>query len=192
MAPSRRGQAVEMKDALLSAGAFLLFAAAMTGCSTPHVPTPRAESYWDGDLMQGAPRVRINLAEQRAYFYKGEQLAGVSLISSGREGRETVSGDFRIVEKQKHHVSSLFGAYVASDGRVVQADVDTRKDKRPPGTRYVGAPMPHWMRIVGGIGMHEGFLPGYPASHGCIRLPKEMAAAFYDAVSVGTPVRIEP
>ncbi len=142
--------------------------------------------------MEGTPRVRINLAEQRAYFYKGEQLAGVSLISSGREGRETVSGDFRIVEKQKHHVSSLFGAYVASDGRVVQADVDTRKDKRPPGTRYVGAPMPHWMRIVGGIGMHEGFLPGYPASHGCIRLPKEMAAAFYDAVSVGTPVRIEP
>ena len=56
---------------------------------------------------------------------------------------------------------------------------------------YAGAPMPFWMRIVGGIGMHKGNLPGYPASHGCIRLPGEMAEAFYGAVSVGTPVRIE-
>lgn len=142
--------------------------------------------------MEGTPRVRINLTEQRAYFYKGGQLAGVSLISSGREGRDTVTGEFRIVEKQKHHESSLFGAYVAADGRVVQRDVDTRIDKRPEGTHYVGAPMPHWMRIVGGTGMHEGFLPGYPDSHGCIRMPKEMAAVFYDAVSVGTPVCIEP
>ena len=81
---------------------------------------------------------------------------------------------------------------MAADGRVVQRDVDTRIDKRPEGTHYVGAPMPHWMRIVGGTGMHEGFLPGYPDSHGCIRMPKEMAAVFYDAVSVGTPVCIEP
>ena len=141
--------------------------------------------------MTGAPRVRISLSEQRAYFYKGEQLAGVSLISSGREGYGTVTGNFHIVQKERHHTSTLFGAYVAADGLIVQRDVDTRKDPRPAGAHYVGAPMPHWMRIVGGIGMHKGHLPGYPASHGCIRLPRDMAEAFYGAVSVGTPVRIE-
>ena len=142
--------------------------------------------------MAGAPRVRINLSEQRAYFYKGEQLAGESLISSGREGRDTVTGNFHIIQKERHHSSSLFGAYVAADGRIVQRDVDTGKDPKPAGAHYVGAPMPYWMRIVGGTGMHEGNLPGYAASHGCIRMPRVMAAAFFGAVSVGTPVKIEP
>ena len=48
------------------------------------------------------------------------------------------------------------------------------------------------MRIVGGTGMHEGFLPGVPASHGCIRMPGFMAKDFFNSVSVGTPVTIEP
>jgi lipoprotein-anchoring transpeptidase ErfK/SrfK len=52
--------------------------------------------------------------------------------------------------------------------------------------------MPNFMRIVGGTGMHEGYLPGYPASHGCIRMPGFMAAAFFRSVEVGTPVIIEP
>lgn len=116
----------------------------------------------------------------------------MSHISSGKEGRDTVTGNFRIIQKERHHSSSLFGAYVGADGRVVQRDVDTGKDPMPSGAHYVGAPMPYWMRIVGGTGMHEGNLPGYPASHGCIRMPKAMAAAFFGAVSVGTPVRIEP
>lgn len=183
-----------MKSHWTKTATILVAAALFAGCSTPPpiARVLRTGSYWDGEGMQGEPRVRINLTDQRAYFYKGGQLAGVSRISSGREGLDTVTGDFRIVEKQEHHESSLFGAYVAADGRVVQRDVDTRKDKRPEGTRYVGAPMPHWMRIVGGTGMHAGSLPGYPASHGCIRLPKEMAAVFYNAVSVGTSVSIEP
>jgi len=51
--------------------------------------------------------------------------------------------------------------------------------------------MPYFMRIVGGTGMHEGFLPGYPASHGCIRMPSFMAEAFFRNVAVGTPVKVE-
>ena len=50
--------------------------------------------------------------------------------------------------------------------------------------------MPYFMRIVGGIGMHAGYLPGYPASHGCIRMPEFMAENFFNSVSVGTPVTI--
>lgn len=142
--------------------------------------------------MTGSPFVRINLSEQRAYFFKGDQLAGVSLISSGREGRDTVTGDFRLLQKDPHHVSSLFGSYVDANGEVIQSDVDTSKDPKPSGAHYVGASMPNFMRITGGTGMHEGYLPGYPASHGCIRMPGFMAAAFFRNVAVGTPVRIEP
>ena len=58
--------------------------------------------------------------------------------------------------------------------------------------QFDGADMPYFMRIVGGTGMHEGYLPGYPASHGCIRMPGPMAEAFFRSVSVGTPVTIEP
>jgi lipoprotein-anchoring transpeptidase ErfK/SrfK len=66
-------------------------------------------------------------------------------------------------------------------------------DHIPAGCRYVAAPMPHWMRLTSyGIGMHGGIIPqpGEPASHGCIRLPKDFAPVLFDAVKVGTPVKI--
>jgi hypothetical protein len=169
------------------------------GCSsTPTSPALAHEdaasgaSYWHGDGMVGAPYVRISLSEQRAYFYKGGRLAGVSLISSGREGLDTVTGDFHILQKDKDHRSSLYGDYLDSDGQVIQKDVDTGKHPMPKGAHYLGANMPHFMRIVAGTGMHEGFLPGYADSHGCIRMPGFMAEAFFNAVSVGTPVSIQP
>lgn len=142
--------------------------------------------------MTGPASVRIVLSEQRAYLYKGGQLAGVSKISSGSEGMNTRTGKFKLLEKDRHHASSLYGAYVDEGGRVIQKDVDTRQDRKPPGARYVGADMPYWMRIIDGTGMHEGMLPGYRASHGCIRMPSVMAAAFFGNVEVGTPVVIEP
>lgn len=148
-------------------------------------------SYWDGDGVEGAPSIVIRLGEQRAYFFKGGQLVGVSSISTGREGFDTPAGNFKIIQKDKDHVSSRFGDYVdARTGGVVQKDVDFTKDPKPPGAKQDGARMPYFMRIVGGTGMHEGFLPGYAASHGCIRMPGFMAEAFFRNTSVGTPVRI--
>lgn len=147
-------------------------------------------SYWDGDGVSGSPSLRINLTEQRVYFYKGDQLVGVSLISSGREGLNTVTGNFRIIQKDKDHKSSLFGDYVDADGNIVKKDIDRKKDPMPPGAHFDGAKMPNFMRIVGGTGLHEGFLPGYPASHGCIRMPGFMAEIFFNNVSVGTPVSV--
>ena len=179
--------------------ALTVWTAGITGCSSTSsrgsatVRTANDKvSYWDGDRMQGSPSVRISLSRQRAYFYKGGQLAGVSLISSGREGLDTVTGSFKILEKDKEHRSSLFGNFLNSGGEVIQKDVNTRNDSVPPGAHYEGANMPFWMRIAGGTGMHAGFLPGYPASHGCIRMPAFMAEAFFNSVSVGTPVSIEP
>ena len=171
----------------------------LAGCVSPPSAAPSYSgppvddvSFWDGDHLSGSPSVRISLSEQLAYLYKGGQLAGVSLISSGREGLGTLTGDYRILEKEREHRSSLFGAYMDATGAVMQADVDTSKDPKPPGATYLGADMPFWMRITGGTGMHQGFLPGYPDSHGCIRMPGFMAEHFFHSVAVGTPVSIEP
>jgi hypothetical protein len=147
-------------------------------------------SYWDGDGVSGKPSVKIKLAEQRAYFYKGGQLVGISQLSTGREGLATPSGSFSIIQKDVAHVSSQFGDYVDSADNVVVPNVDVGKDPKPPGTHFKGAPMPYFMRIVGGVGMHAGYLPGYPASHGCIRMPEFMAENFFKSVSTGTPVSI--
>jgi L,D-transpeptidase catalytic domain len=147
-------------------------------------------SYWDGDGIGGKPSVKISLGEQRAYFYKSGLLVGISQLSTGREGLNTSAGHFSIIQKDINHVSSEFGDYVDSAGNVVVPNIDVNKDPKPPGTHFKGAPMPYFMRIVGGVGMHAGYLPGYPASHGCIRMPEFMAENFFKSVSSGTPVTI--
>lgn len=147
-------------------------------------------SYWDGDGVPGKPSIKISLGEQKAFFYKGGQLVGISQLSTGREGMGTTTGSFKIIQKDQNHVSSQYGDYVDAGDNVVVANVDVSKDPKPPGTHFKGAPMPYFMRIVGGTGMHAGYLPGYPASHGCIRMPEFMAENFFRSVSVGTPVTI--
>lgn len=164
------------------------------------VSAPRQEranfdnvSYWDGDGVSGSPRVVISLAEQRAYFYKADQLVGVSAISTGREGYDTPVGKFKVIQKSKDHVSSLYGDYVDKvTGEIIQANISSVRDPKPKNARYAGAKMPYFMRIVGATGLHAGFLPGYPASHGCIRMPEFMAEAFFNNVSLGTPVEVIP
>ena len=147
-------------------------------------------SYWDGEGVPGSPSVHISLSEQRAYFYKGNELVGVSLISTGREGLESPSGKFKIIQKDKDHKSSQFGDYVDAQGSIIKKEIDVKVDPKPPGAIFDGAKMPFFMRVVGGTGMHAGFLPGYPASHGCIRMPEFMAEAFFRNLSTGTPVTI--
>jgi hypothetical protein len=147
-------------------------------------------SYWDGDGIPGSPSITIDLREQKAFFYKSGKLVGVSMISSGREGYSTPSGSFKIIQKNKDHVSNLYGDYVDGGGNVVVANVGVKRDPKPAGTKFRGAPMPYFMRIHGGVGMHAGFLPGFPASHGCIRMPQRMAEIFFANVSHGTPVRV--
>ena len=160
------------------------------------LPAPKRhydnESFWIGDGMSGSPSIRIVIHEQKAYFYKSGKLAGVSVLSTGREGHPTDTGHFSIQEKDEDHKSSLYGNYVDGSGKVVQPDVDTSKDPVPHGAHFEGSPMRFFMRINGGTGMHEGFLPGYPDSHGCIRMPGWMAENFYNSVSIGTPVTVVP
>ena len=149
------------------------------------------EAYWEPDGAKGPPKIVANLTEQRAYFYKGKKVVGISSISTGRKSFETPPGRYSVIEKDEHHASSEYGDYVADDGRVVKENVDARKDSRPPGTHFVGAKMPFFMRFRGGYGMHAGFVPRYRASHGCIRMPAEMAKHFFDAADSGTQVIVK-
>ncbi len=161
----------------------------MTGTASAGAPEDNV-SYWDGDGIGGKPSVKISLREQRAYFYKNGMLVGISQLSTGREGLNTPHGHFSVIQKDINHVSSLYGDYVDAAGNVVKPNVDVTKDPKPPGTHFKGAPMPYFMRVTQGIGLHAGYLPGFPASHGCIRMPQFMAQDFFKSVSVGTPVTI--
>ena len=172
----------------------LAAAATLTSCSsTPEVPEVAAldnRAWWTGDGVEGPRKIVIDLSAQRLRYFKGGKLVGVSPISSGKEGTSTVNGHFKVLEKDIDHRSSVFGAFVDDSGNIVQSDVDARKDKAPPGSKFLGASMRYCMRIVGGFCMHEGYLPGYPASHGCVRLPTRMAEIFFNETPVGTPVEV--
>ena len=134
-------------------------------------------------------RVRVSLSKQRAYLFLGDELVIDSPISSGKRAGMTPSGSFHVLEKDKEHHSSVYGNFVDSSGRIVRSGVSSLIDSAPSGTHFAGAPMKWFMRLTDdGVGMHIGILPGYPASHGCIRMPPAAAEMFYAHVKVGTPV----
>jgi lipoprotein-anchoring transpeptidase ErfK/SrfK len=133
----------------------------------------------------------VSLSRQRAYVYAGGQLAIDTPISSGKRAGFTPTGNFTIIQKDPNHHSSIYGNFVDSRGRVVRSGVSSRIDSAPSGTRFAGAPMLYFMRLTNeGVGMHVGILPGYPASHGCIRMPAEITPQIYTRVKLGTPVQV--
>jgi lipoprotein-anchoring transpeptidase ErfK/SrfK len=107
----------------------------------------------------------VSLDDQIAYVYRNGVLIARSTVSSGAPGHETPTGVFTILEKNKVHESSI----------------------------YKGAQMPNMQRLTwSGIAMHAGQLPGYPASHGCVRMPGHMAEIYFANVTPGTPVTVRP
>jgi len=120
------------------------------------------EFIWAPEAVPSGPLVMvISLDEQRAYVYRNGLRIGVSTVSTGKKGRETPTGVFTILQKQKVHHSSL----------------------------YDDAPMPFMQRLTwDGVALHAGNLPGYPASHGCVRLPYEFARRLYDVTNFGMTV----
>ena len=119
---------------------------------------------WEGkDPSVGPLLLTIDLTAQRVMVYRDGVLIAASAISTGSAGRETPTGVFTILEKKVMHRSST----------------------------YDDAPMPFMQRLTSkGIAIHAGDLPGYPASHGCIRLPNEFAKLLYRVTELGTPVMI--
>jgi hypothetical protein len=153
-------------------------------------PTP-IPGYWHGDGVPGAAKIIVNITFQRAYFFKGKQLVGESTVSTGKKGFGTPPGHYQVLSKDKDHVSSVFGDYVDDFGNVTKSNIDSRKDPCPRGSHYDGARMPYAMFFRGGYAMHQGYVPPYAASHGCIRLPREMADIFFNNAPVGTPVVVK-
>ena len=161
---------------------------AFSGCSTVTdlITSKIPESH------SGKPTIVVSLREQEAYLYRGGHRTASSRISSGREGYRTPIGRFQVIRKDADHRSSLYGDYVDDSGRIVKANVDSRRDSRPPHSHFVGTPMPYFLEFSPGYGLHQGYLPGVPASHGCIRMPYWKARQFYDAAHIGTPVVVKP
>jgi lipoprotein-anchoring transpeptidase ErfK/SrfK len=145
-------------------------------------------------LKQATPdntHIVVSTSKQRAYLMIGDDVVADGPISSGKRGHSTPSGHFNVMEKDPNHHSSLYGDFVDSSGRVVRGGVSARIDSAPSGTHFAGAPMKWFLRLTSeGVGMHVGILPGYPASHGCIRESADGAKLFYDYTKVGTPVLV--
>ena len=135
--------------------------------------------------------VVVSLPKQRAFLMIGDQIVIDSPISSGKRGHSSPTGNFSVLEKDPNHRSNIYGDFVDRSGRTVRAGISAKIDAAPSGTHYVGASMKWFMRLTAeGVGMHIGILPGYPASHGCIRMPPDGAKLFYDHVKVGTPADV--
>lgn len=112
------------------------------------------EYQWRADIPAEGPTVIVvSLPEQRLHVYRSGQRVGVSTVSSGKPGKETPTGVFPILQKKRMHRSNL----------------------------YNDAPMPYMQRLTwDGVALHAGRIPGYPASHGCIRLPKAFAEQLFE------------
>jgi hypothetical protein len=179
--------------AMTLSGIVLVCASCAVDDRTIHRPKPRPVLYgWHDDGGDGKVTIRISLPDQIAEFQRGGREIGWSYVATGKEGHGTRAGTYRIMEKIEDKYSNRYGWIEDEFGNVVDGDAKVG-DKVPPGTTYVPAPMPFWMRLTSyGIGMHGGLIPepGKPASHGCIRLPKEFVPILFDSVEVGTPVTI--
>ncbi len=151
---------------------------------------------WAPSNSTGRRTIYVDLTGQKAYVVQGDWVEAITRISSGRRGFRTPSGSYTISQKNPNHKSNLYGNYVDGSGKVLRADVDVRTDPVPEGGHFAGSPMPNFMRLrefrnrVHGVGLHAGLLPGYAASHGCIRLPYPMSKWLYDHSPAGTPVKI--
>jgi lipoprotein-anchoring transpeptidase ErfK/SrfK len=140
---------------------------------------------------QDNTRIVVSIPKQRAYLMTGDEIVAEGPISSGKRGHESPTGHMHVLEKDPNHHSSLYGDFVDSSGRVVRGGVSARIDSAPSGTHFAGASMKWFLRLTeDGVGMHVGILPGYPASHGCIRQSVDGAKLFYDYAKVGTPVDV--
>lgn len=136
--------------------------------------------------------VVVSISKQRIYLLCENEIVIDSPICSGRKDRPTPTGRFPILQKQLDHFSSIYGNFVDRAGRVVRSGVSKEIDSAPSGTHFEGAPMRFFMRLTNdGVGMHIGILAGYPASHGCVRLPADIAPLIYSKVRVGTLVDVQ-
>lgn len=141
---------------------------------------------WEDDpSLPGRLLIVVDKKKQMMYVYRGVNRIAYAPISSGRRSGMTPSGYFRIASKDEDH-HSYYGSFISVTGE--QRDGDVRKDSARAGERFEPARMPYFMRVNGAVGIHEGYLPGRPSSHGCIRIPHLIAKNLFAVAPVGTRV----
>jgi lipoprotein-anchoring transpeptidase ErfK/SrfK len=162
--PSSPAQASQSYEARVTASAASRSAPAdMIAAFGTDKLQPNKYRWRDVPASAGPQRVVISIGQQLAYFYRGDKLAGVASVSTGKKGKDSPVGVFNVQYKTPMHRSR----------------------------RYNNAPMPHAQFITDyGIALHAGPNPGQPASNGCIRLPAEFAKKLYANTDVGTVVLI--
>jgi hypothetical protein len=154
--------------AILSLAVPLAPAGATMATESGSTPSPASldpgEFVWQPEHSPGGDvEIVVSLPMQLLYVYRGGTLIGASTISSGQAGYETPTGRFEILQKKRHHRSNL----------------------------YDDAPMPFMQRLTwDGVALHAGQVPGYPASHGCIRLPMGFARHLFGATQLGASVHV--
>ena len=118
---------------------------------------------WNDTDTGEALSIVVSLSTQRAFVYRGARMVAATTISSGKDGRDTPLGTYPILQKNAAHRSNL----------------------------YNDAPMPFMQRLTwDGIAIHAGNNPGFPASHGCIRVPTGFAKKLFGVTSLGTTVTV--
>jgi hypothetical protein len=147
---------------------------------------------WDPNPDEPITRIEVRIGEQKVYVYQDDHIAGVSPTTTGKDGHNTPTGHYTVLQKDIDHKSNLYGVFLDAQGYIV--DADAKNGEPPPaGAVYDSADMPYYLRIrEDGTGLHAGYLPGYRASHGCIRLPHAFAELLFSNVSEGTPVDVVP
>ena len=140
------------------------YAAGASDALAPEVTALAPNRFLWNDSGSSEPvSIVISIPDQKAYIYRGAMLIGASTVSTGKDGKETPVGVFPILQKSEKHKSNL----------------------------YNSAPMPFMQRLTwDGVAIHAGMNPGFPASHGCIRVPSEFAKKLFAITSRGTPVLV--
>ena len=169
---------------------------ALVSCAPSTQRNPPKASHvmyeWYDDQGPGAISLPIDLGAQRVKVSRGNREIGWAFVATGIEGRGTPAGTYRISEKVVDKYSNRYGWIENELGQVVDSDASPG-DSVGQGEYYMPAPMPYWMRLTDyGIGMHIGRIPqpGEPASHGCIRMPKEFVPTLFNMVDIGTRVKV--
>lgn len=138
-------------------------AALLAAASAAQASDLGAEAPSTGAAAEAPLKIVVSLEAQELRLYRGAQLVDVTPVSTGKRGHRTPRGVYSVIEKRRRHFSNL----------------------------YDNAPMPYMQRLTwSGIAFHEGHLPGRPASHGCIRMPKKFARKLFSLTSIGANVAI--
>ncbi len=156
----------------------------------PAKKTPLFE--WTGK-GRAVTRIVVDVDEQKARFYEGDNEVGWTTVASGVSKFPTPVGRFSVTEKVANKESNLYGKIYGKGGQLLHSNAKMGKTPIPAGARFDGADMPYFLRLTGdGIGLHAGPIPnpGRPASHGCIRMPRAFAPIAFRHVGIGTEVSI--